>query len=201
MKVLLGTCLALTLAASAPAFADQDASGAPSQLGAHAGSQAGSAMYNQGDEDMNAQPGSGGDDQARPRHHRADRDRGDRGDRQARHGRHQHRQYAEGEHVKPKLLRGRHVVTDYSRFGVNAPRNGDVWIKAHKQLMLVSADGVVKSIVARPHHHKNRRYMQDGQGGPDAGPRHRGYDQSAPNDQGGDDQDQMDDQGGDDDSR
>jgi Ni/Co efflux regulator RcnB len=82
--------------------------------------------------------------------------RGDRGDRANRGNK---RQFAMGDRVPRKMLAGRRVVTDYARYGVQAPHGGDQWVRGRKQLLLVSADGVVKNVIVR----QKRRHRDRGE--------------------------------------
>jgi hypothetical protein len=57
------------------------------------------------------------------------------------------------------MLAGRRVVTDYARYGVQAPRGGDQWVRGRRQLLLVSADGIVKDVIVR----QKRRHRDRGE--------------------------------------
>jgi transcription termination factor Rho len=154
MRVLLGTSLALALAAATPVAAS------PADA---VGNQGAESMYDQapaysGDRADRRDRADRGDrvqrraEREARRAARGDRaDRGDRGDRANRGER--RRQFAMGDRVPRKFLAGRRVVTDYARYGVQRPSGGDQWVRGRKQLLLVSADGVVKSVVER---HKRR---------------------------------------------
>jgi transcription termination factor Rho len=163
MRVLLGTSLALALAAATPVAAS------PADA---VGTQGAESMYDPGA--TTAQPGDRAErgDRAQRRAEREARraaraERGDRGDRGNRAGRSERRrQFAMGDRVPRKFLAGRRVVTDYGRYGVQAPTGGDQWVRGRKQLLLVSADGVVKTVVER---HK-RRHRDRGGNGPQGAP-------------------------------
>lgn len=73
------------------------------------------------------------------------------------HPRHPRHDLARGDRVPRKWLSGHHVVTNYARFQVQPPAHGEQWVKGHGQLLLVSADGVVKTAIPRPHHHRHAR--------------------------------------------
>lgn len=169
MKVLMGSCLALLLAGSAPALAGDN--GAPQgyedtgSTAQDAGSQAGAQMPAQSarhqdrhqarhdqrraerraarhNQQQTAQGASQGQENGQ-RHH-------------ARHGDHAGKQagqrgrsFAQGDQVPQRLLNGKRVVTNYQHFRVQAPQGGDRWVKSRSQLLLVSADGRVKMAMER----------------------------------------------------
>jgi Ni/Co efflux regulator RcnB len=186
MKVLLGTSLALVLLAAAPSFAgpadtvgnqggegmyDEGAAPAPQASGQNAqGERPSRAERRAMREQRRAERGQRGANGDRPsreerRAQRAERraqhadrgDRGDRADRRANRG--NKRQFAMGDRVPRKMLAGRRVVTDYARYGVQAPHGGDQWVRGRKQLLLVSADGVVKNVIVR----QKRRHRDRGE--------------------------------------
>lgn len=170
MKVLMGTSLALLLAAATPVLAapgDQIGSqGAreyaqDTSAGTSTGPQATPSEGERADRGDRASRRADREarraERAERRAQRGDRgdraerraQRGERGDRGGRAGRQSKRQFAQGDRVPRKFLAGRRLVTDYARYGVQRPSGGDQWVRGRHQLLLVSADGVVKTVVAR----------------------------------------------------